>query len=1398
MGNIGFDQLDQSAVLDRALTELDRIVDYLDLSVVQRTPNDLFIGRQNGSLHITISGPRAGLWHDFGGSYDICGQDRNAGNLVHLFAAFSGPYHTYGHALRALDIFLGGSSSGDPNPIPIARKPRMQPRLVKSDISKMDIMRDIVAASRPVSGTAGEAYMRSRGIDLQDSFVQAAFSPAVQGLRFHSECRLYYSGTRSKTYHEGPTLLLVGRDEEGEPTNIQQIFLTPDGSAKLSLTDKDGKNVAVKRSLCPFRHPFRLPAPNGPPHELILTEGPENALSLRLAKEAQVWACFGNQNLAKVDIPDDVTHITIASDGDAPDAPAEKAFRDLAYRYRCLGYHVRLVSCRDGDTKMDANDFLQACGRQALAGRIDATPFEPPYPMMTVEEGQAALEDAVNHILQDLRPRIKSLVTARQDARVMQMTNPAALKSTLSDAAGAMQDYLMTHADGIESDHLKDARQTAQEVCNLIRRTKVSEAFRPDGLTRMIAKCLASLDQAMTGAAQTGSPDGEEVAAIIRNAVTPFAVTLKETLPSTSARHARSKRAHKARMEEFGLPVAPPAKLVLGTPGLGKTRSLHHIIRELGKSAIIWVLQPTLQKAEEFEQETRDVIDLPITVVRGRGASHPDAGTMMCKRGDFAERLGASGRQIGQSICRRVKGEEEILCPYYADCLYIAQQEALKAHEGSGVFVMSHAALSMPNAAPRPDLVIVDEDPSFSLLRATDIDASRFEADASWRDHVMKVQEEKTQVPITKEDMQVLFENVEIVGDALGDPAPLHSLASSTSPRALQDSARVLRLVEEQQISPVRPDMPDKKIKGLIEELDELEIKKVGRILRSAKDELKAIRRWTRAGHALEDYRASFNGITIDRNAMVKVNDRTERLSRVGAHFLAENKIAKSTPVIVLDGTADPELLARALGRDVETHRIDVQRMGDVIQVHRKSFSTRSLVLNKEPPEKGRRKQEVERLQRELVEFVDTEGEKAQTGVFVCSALRVEEEIFTEDRCDAWAEKGIAWSHFGATRGINKWQACETAILVGRKQPPADAVWNMTRAFYALDPEPLDDPDNPDVAPRYERQQRSLFDKQGNDQSIEIDVAPDPRVQRVLWQMREAEAIQALDRVRGVRNSRRIILLGDIDLRRPDDPADTPGLGLPVDTFFRWSKVSAGETRIEAILRMCHDFLPLAPMPLHGLARAEFRTVAAAKKWLQRAGLTGSPASLDYKTLWSVPSLKRLRVRPEGTRGKGYHLLFDTTTYPSLKAAQDQFEEIMGVKMAVWEEAPATPTAAADPVSVSKPEAQARPEDRPAKKGNVIGQDAFERRRQDVITGRSEWSAPGPSIKKVATGGQTGRPAPCLRPARETDPAEDIRAATTAATEEELAAWRRRQERAIAQIMSDFEQMDETDPDMWE
>lgn len=1398
MANSRFGDLDRIAIIDDALKQLPQLLDYLGLSIASKTSQGFSVGLGNGSLHITTSGPNAGLWNDFGGSYTAFGREITGGDLVHLFAAFSGGHETYGYGLRALNDFLGGHSENRPSR-PVVRKPRMHKPLQAADKSKMEIMRNIVEQSTSISGTLGEIYLRNRGIDLDDKSVRTSVFPALQDLRFHPDTRFYYKGSSGNTCHKGPALLLIGRDvEDGEPTNIQQIFLNSDGVGKLALSDKNGKSVAMKRSLCPFRNAFRLPAPDGPANELILTEGPENALSLRIATNMQVWACFGNSNLSKLDIPNGVSHLSIISDGDHENAPAEKVFRDLAFRYRCLGYHVRLVSLRDDDTKMDANDFLQAQGPQALADRISETQFEPPYPVMTLEEGQAALNDAVKNILADLVPRVQSLVCARQDAKVIELPDPAALKLELSNAGTEMHAYLKAHADGISCARLDAAVNVAEEICKVIRHFKITKKFRPASVSGKISEHLAHLDNLICADSETGSNDEEEITAIIQDALKPFRATLKEILPSTPAMQARSRRAHAARMEQSGLPQNPAVSLILGTPGLGKTRSLQTIIRALGTNAIVWVLQPTLQKAEEFEHETRNVIDLPIVVVRGRSAVHP-SGTMMCARGEFADRLSASGRQIGQTICRRTKDEEEILCPHYNNCLYIAQQEALKGHKGGGVFVMSHAALTMPNAAPKPDLVVVDEDPSFSLVREVNIDASRFDPNADWRKCVEEAAEaqdaqeepQETQPsPISSENVAELFDVIDIMREAFGSSDPLRSVASQTTHQALHSGARTLRLVEEKQINPIRPDMPDQKIKDIIRELDEQEVKKIGRILRSARDELKALMRQDRN---LEDVRLVFNGINLDRNAVSKVNGRMERLARVGAYFLADNKITKSTPIIVLDGTADPELLSRALNRDVKNHRIDVERMGEAIHVYGKSFSTRSLVYEEEATPRGTRKKEVSKLKQQLISLIEAEVAKSQTGVFVCSTLRVEDEFMTDARREAWAaaEKNIEWAHFGNTRGINKWQDCSTVILVGRKLPPATAVLNLARAFYALDPEPFDDPEDPDKNSKYTRCPRTLFDKQGNKQSVDIDMATDLRINRILWQTRDAESIQALDRVRAVRKYRRIILLGDLDLRRLDDPEDAPGLGLPVDTFFRWSEVSAGETRVERILNSCHGFLPLAPLPLYNLAKGEFRTLEAAKKWLQRTDILGDGAN-TCKTLYALPALTRLKVRPAGYRGTGYRLLLNTSMYPSLEAAQRRFEEIMGDEIAVWNVDTITEPASAPAIGPPLPE------EMPKKRtGQVLSLEAFQQRRNNVEAQRDIQAAPLPAVKKASVAGSALRLHALQRPA--INPIQEIDAISEIARqmEKQRATQMRREIEVLERVFREYAQADETDPDMW-
>ena len=81
------------------------------------------------------------------------------------------------------------------------------------------------------------------------------------------------------------------------------------------------------------------------------------------------------------------------------------------------------------------------------------------------------------------------------------------------------------------------------------------------------------------------------------------------------------------------------------------------------------------------------------------------------------------------------------------------------------------------------------------------------------------------------------------------------------------------------------------------------------------------------------------------------------------------------------------------------------------------------------------------------------------------------------------------------------------------------AVEAIARAYFALDARPFDLGDG-----GYDVRRKPLQDKMGRTHSVATQVHLDARINRILWQMREAELIQALDRVRAVRFPRRVFL----------------------------------------------------------------------------------------------------------------------------------------------------------------------------------------------------------------------------------------------------------------------------------
>jgi hypothetical protein len=145
----------------------------------------------------------------------------------------------------------------------------------------------------------------------------------------------------------------------------------------------------------------------------------------------------------------------------------------------------------------------------------------------------------------------------------------------------------------------------------------------------------------------------------------------------------------------------------------------------------------------------------------------------------------------------------------------------------------------------------------------------------------------------------------------------------------------------------------------------------------------------------------------------------------------------------------------------------------------------------------------------------------------------------------------------------------------------------------------------------YPKSRRPYTMRDGSSQSVKVKVHPDRRVQAVVEQIREAEMLQAIDRLRLIHSPRRktVCILCNIPL------------GIPVDALVPWRRL-AGDGQLGRALEMCEengwDALPLAPGKLSELLPELWGTENAAEAWLRKNRL--NPLSFTRRHLGRVLS----------------------------------------------------------------------------------------------------------------------------------------------------------------------------------
>lgn len=189
--------------------------------------------------------------------------------------------------------------------------------------------RGIFASSRTLAGTLGERYLRTRGITI---------APAGDELRFHAALRYCKGGPIF------PAVVAPFRDVHGRLVGIERIFLATNGSAKVPLDPAKKMLGSVRGAAIRF----------GGVEEFIgLTEGLENALSVRQATGRPVWAAGALGFLSTIALPESVRKVVVFADPKPQEIHgAEEAVRRLIAE----GRHARVAYPAAG---LDANDMLR-------------------------------------------------------------------------------------------------------------------------------------------------------------------------------------------------------------------------------------------------------------------------------------------------------------------------------------------------------------------------------------------------------------------------------------------------------------------------------------------------------------------------------------------------------------------------------------------------------------------------------------------------------------------------------------------------------------------------------------------------------------------------------------------------------------------------------------------------------------------------------------------------------------------------------------------------------------------------------------------------------------------------------------------------------------------------------
>jgi hypothetical protein len=689
----------------------------------------------------------------------------------------------------------------------------------------------------------------------------------------------------------------------------------------------------------------------------------------------------------------------------------------------------------------------------------------------------------------------------------------------------------------------------------------------------------------------------------------------------------------------------PPVLALKGSAGLGKTVALlQELRRPEWRTLKVLYLVPALDLADELAKKAAD-IGIQARVIRGRSQPQPGQardGLKMCAKSEIAEELAALSVDITNTLCRSkaaAPGRPDEECPYAATCPYLAQLRDKRP----GLLIAAHQYLPLTVEGLKSeniDLVVIDETFWQSLVRRSHVDLARFT--------VLRAPGGNGYGPKRGESQQQLAtRRAEALNDFEAVLEKVRPVLSASTDRELTlDDFRAAGLTPEDckfakgyeysrlGKAAITAGMPEAAQRDAIKKAKVNEAFGFARVWHVLGEELAL----SPIPGAIAP-RSQLIGLKRDLNWW---NPKTQAIQCVLLTFWSPEAKISEVPVVLIDADLDAEIAARFYSRARTVVEIEATWSNVRVRQVMDRAVSRNMLASKstDAAEKQRNGNRRDDLWYAALDMAERHGHpmrfpadlkadrdararrpllvtyKAVEDAWTAESRLEGEETWTAARAAAEAPGGSLQAgngadaplraslpfdvtHLGAIRGKDGWKAATGAIIAGRLEPGVVDIEGMARAVFYADPRPLlfIQPDDQGSF-RYQTATRLVPFRDGTEAEVDVSCHPDPRCDAILRQVREAEVLQAIARVRPVH-------------RQPGNPCEIivatniPLPGLIVDEAIEWS-----DLRTDRFRRMQLDgFLPDLAADCAAAYPDLFDSAAAVRQARSRAAKAGNPAS---------------------------------------------------------------------------------------------------------------------------------------------------------------------------------------------